>query len=115
MAINDLKDVLKETLESRGVLQQIRARIRAEIFNSLHEDPQEKQQLTMGSLNFEIRKFDHQRPDSRIHGIQPLRLLTLRVRPRGGHAQRAARQGVHLQEIKNRGGPKFKTIAATLW
>jgi lisH domain-containing protein FOPNL len=35
--VDDLKAVLKETLESRGVLGQIRARIRAEVFNALDE------------------------------------------------------------------------------
>ncbi len=30
--IEELKDVLKDTLEERGVLSKIRARIRAEIF-----------------------------------------------------------------------------------
>ena len=35
--INELKEVLKETLEERGVLSSIKAKIRAEIFNSLNE------------------------------------------------------------------------------
>jgi len=37
--IQELKDVLKETLEERGVLSEIKSRIRAEIFNALNEKP----------------------------------------------------------------------------
>ena len=37
--INELKDVLKESLEEKGVLQEIRAKIRAEIFNTLNDKP----------------------------------------------------------------------------
>ena len=36
-SLDDLKDALKETLESKGVLGQIKARVRAEIFASLDE------------------------------------------------------------------------------
>ena len=42
-SINELKEVLKETLEERGVLNEIRAKVRAEIFNSLNEQPKENQ------------------------------------------------------------------------
>lgn len=41
-SINELKDVLKETLEERGILNEIRAKVRAEIFNSLNDQPKEK-------------------------------------------------------------------------
>lgn len=47
--INELKEVLKETLEERGVLSQIRARIRAEIFNSLNENQGDKPEVSLGS------------------------------------------------------------------
>jgi len=50
--INEMKDALKETLESRGVLSQLRARIRAEIFNALNEDPEDKPKLSMGIFGF---------------------------------------------------------------
>lgn len=36
-SVNELKEVLKETLEERGVLNEIRAKVRAEIFNSLND------------------------------------------------------------------------------
>lgn len=36
-SVNELKEVLKETLEEKGVLSQIRARIRTEIFNTLND------------------------------------------------------------------------------
>lgn len=41
-SINELKEVLKETLEERGVLSQVRAKIRAEIFNTLNDNPTSK-------------------------------------------------------------------------
>ena len=53
-SINDLKNVLKETLEANGVMQQIRARIRAEIFNSLNDNPSDKPEITMGRLYLAI-------------------------------------------------------------
>lgn len=57
--INDLKEVLKETLEERGVLTKIKARIRAEIFNSLNEQAQDKATLTNDNLviNELIREY----------------------------------------------------------
>ena len=41
-SLEDLKNVLKETLESKGVLNDIRARIRAEIFTALDNEAQGK-------------------------------------------------------------------------
>jgi len=41
-SVNELKEVLKETLEERGVLNEIRARVRAEIFNSLNDQSKDK-------------------------------------------------------------------------
>ena len=37
-SLDDLKNVLRETLESKGVLGEIRAKIRAEIFTALDAD-----------------------------------------------------------------------------
>ncbi len=37
-SLEDLKNVLKETLESKGVLNDIRAKIRAEVFTALDAD-----------------------------------------------------------------------------
>jgi lisH domain-containing protein FOPNL len=37
-SINELKDVLKESLEEKGVLQEIRAKIRSEIFKTLDDN-----------------------------------------------------------------------------
>lgn len=45
-SINELKDVLKETLEERGVLSQIRARIRSEIFSTLNDAPPNRPELS---------------------------------------------------------------------
>lgn len=45
-SINELKEVLKETLEERGVLSQVRARIRAEIFSTLNDAPPNRPELS---------------------------------------------------------------------
>ena len=45
-SVNELKEVLKETLEERGVLSQVRARLRAEIFNTLNDNPTTKPELS---------------------------------------------------------------------
>jgi lisH domain-containing protein FOPNL len=37
-SLEDLKNVLKETLEQKGVLSDLRARIRAEVFTALDSD-----------------------------------------------------------------------------
>ena len=58
-SINELKEVLKETLEDRGVLQEVKARIRAEIFNTLNEKPTKKPELSNENLiiNELIREY----------------------------------------------------------
>ncbi|XP_028399476.1 lisH domain-containing protein FOPNL-like [Dendronephthya gigantea] len=55
----DLKDVLKETLEHRGVLGQIKARIRAEVFNALDDQNEEKPSLSNENMlmNELIREY----------------------------------------------------------
>lgn len=57
--INELKEVLKETLEEKGVLQQIRARIRAEIFNSLNQQGEDKPEVSLENMiiNDLIREY----------------------------------------------------------
>ena len=49
-SIDELKDVLKETLEERGVLSELRAKIRAEIFNSLNDKASQKVPLSNENL-----------------------------------------------------------------
>eukprot|EP00474_Spongospora_subterranea_P010324 CRZ10782.1 hypothetical protein [Spongospora subterranea] len=49
-SLEDLKQVLRETLESRGVLGQLHARIRAEIFNALEDQPKDRPQLSTDNL-----------------------------------------------------------------
>ena len=58
-AINELKEVLKETLEERGVLSQIKANIRAEIFNSLNQQSSNKPPLSNENMliNELIREY----------------------------------------------------------
>jgi lisH domain-containing protein FOPNL len=58
-SINELKEVLKETLEERGVLSQIRARIRAEIFSTLNDVPPNRPDLSNENLiiNELIREY----------------------------------------------------------
>ena len=53
--VEDLKAVLKETLENRGVLNQVRARIRAEVFKALDEDTEERP--TLSNENFLINEL----------------------------------------------------------
>ena len=57
--VEDLKAVLKETLENRGVLSQVRARIRAEVFNALDEQAEVKPTLSNENLliNELIREY----------------------------------------------------------
>ncbi|XP_062508063.1 centrosomal protein 20-like [Corticium candelabrum] len=57
--VGDLKSVLKETLESRGVLGQIRARVRAEVFNALDEQSEERPPLSNENMiiNELIREY----------------------------------------------------------
>ncbi|KAL9642065.1 hypothetical protein ABK040_004114 [Willaertia magna] len=45
MSLEQLKDALKENLEKRGVLNKIRANLRAEIFNTFEEENQEANPL----------------------------------------------------------------------
>ncbi|XP_060774512.1 lisH domain-containing protein FOPNL [Neoarius graeffei] len=61
-SITDLKSALKETLEARGVLTQLRARMRAEVFRVL-DDPSEprpslsREMLLINELIREYLKF----------------------------------------------------------
>ncbi len=57
--IDDLKAVLKETLENRGVLSHVRARIRAEVFNALDDQTEPKPSLSNENLliNELIREY----------------------------------------------------------
>ena len=48
--IEELKDILKETLDERGILQKVRAQIRAEIFNTLNEQVSSKKTLSEENL-----------------------------------------------------------------
>lgn len=58
-SIDDLKGVLKETLDSRGVLNQIRARIRAEVFSALDDQTETKPVLSNENMfiNELIREY----------------------------------------------------------
>jgi lisH domain-containing protein FOPNL len=57
--INELKDALKETLESRGKLNQIRALLRSDIFEAVETDDKPKPKLTDENLiiNELIREY----------------------------------------------------------
>jgi len=48
--INDLKDALKGTLEEKGVLNEIRARMRSAIFSVLDNDDKQKPSLSSENL-----------------------------------------------------------------
>ena len=49
--VNELKDALKETLEERGVLNQIRALMRQSIFEAIESDDKPKPKLTDENLS----------------------------------------------------------------
>ncbi|XP_046549783.1 centrosomal protein 20-like [Haliotis rubra] len=55
----DLKEVLKDSLENRGVLGQIKARIRAEVFNALDDQTEHKPPLSNENvlINELIREY----------------------------------------------------------
>ncbi|KAH3861595.1 centrosomal protein 20-like isoform X2 [Dreissena polymorpha] len=55
----ELKEVIKDTLENRGVLGQIKARIRAEVFNSLDDKTESKPPLSNENMiiNELIREY----------------------------------------------------------
>ncbi|XP_027053602.1 lisH domain-containing protein FOPNL-like [Pocillopora damicornis] len=57
--VNELKSVLKETLENRGVLGQIRARVRAEVFSALDDQTEPRPALSNENLliNELIREY----------------------------------------------------------
>jgi len=48
--INELKDALKDTLEEKGVLNEIRAMMRSAIYSSLENDDKKKPNLTDENL-----------------------------------------------------------------
>ena len=58
-SLEDLKSVLKETLESKGVLNDIRARIRAEVFTALDSEVASKPKLSNENMiiNEMIREY----------------------------------------------------------
>lgn len=55
----ELKDVIKDTLDNRGVLGQIKARIRAEVFNALDDQSEAKPPLSNENMiiNELIREY----------------------------------------------------------
>ncbi|KAJ8311941.1 hypothetical protein KUTeg_010508 [Tegillarca granosa] len=55
----ELKDVIKDTLDNRGVLGQIKARIRAEVFNALDDQSETKPPLSNENMiiNELIREY----------------------------------------------------------
>lgn len=58
-SLEDLKGVLKETLEQKGVLNEVKAKIRAEIFTALDSDAAGKPQLSNENMiiNEMIREY----------------------------------------------------------
>lgn len=58
-SLEDLKNVLKETLESKGVLNDIRAKIRAEVFTALDSESSGKPKLSNENMiiNEMIREY----------------------------------------------------------
>ncbi|XP_033121494.1 lisH domain-containing protein FOPNL-like isoform X2 [Anneissia japonica] len=62
-AIQDLKSVLKETLENRGTLDQIKARVRAEVFHALNDTdeprpPMSNENMLINELILEYLEYN---------------------------------------------------------
>ncbi|XP_071508668.1 centrosomal protein 20-like [Diadema antillarum] len=57
--VQELKTVVKETLENRGVLGEVKARVRAEVFHALNDPLQKRPQLSNENLllNELIREY----------------------------------------------------------
>nr|KAF6440567.1 hypothetical protein HJG63_005241 [Rousettus aegyptiacus] len=57
--ITELKAVLKDTLEKRGILGHLKARIRAEVFNALDDESESRPSLSHENLliNELIREY----------------------------------------------------------
>jgi len=55
----DLKEVLKESLQAKGVINKVKANIRSEIFKSIDDEDQEKPKLSYENLivNELIREY----------------------------------------------------------
>ena len=49
-SVDDLKNVLRETLEQRGVLNQIKAKMRQEIFEAIDNDDNPKPEISKENL-----------------------------------------------------------------
>ena len=58
-SLDDLKNVLRETLEQKGVLNEVKAKIRAEIFTALDRDNVGKPPLSNENMiiNEMIREY----------------------------------------------------------
>ena len=58
-SLDDLKSVLRETLEQKGVLNEVKAKIRAEIFTALDAETTNKPQLSNENMiiNEMIREY----------------------------------------------------------
>ncbi|XP_074648469.1 centrosomal protein 20-like [Tubulanus polymorphus] len=58
-SIQELKEVVKETLENRGVMGQLKARIRAEVFNALDDHTESRPPLSNENMliNELIREY----------------------------------------------------------
>jgi len=58
-SLEDLKNVLKETLEQKGVLNEVKAKIRAEIFTALDSETSNKPRLSNENMiiNEMIREY----------------------------------------------------------
>ena len=58
-SLDDLKNVLRETLEQKGVLNDVKAKIRAEVFTALDSEAQGKPPLSNENMiiNEMIREY----------------------------------------------------------
>ncbi len=125
--IEDLKSVLKETLENRGVLSQVRARIRAEVFNALDDQTEPKPSLSNENLlinelireYLEFNKYMYTNSVLTAETGQPKDKINrdflkqeLNIQEDAGTASVPLLYGIVSHFLQGRNGPKTRGISA---
>ncbi|XP_052052022.1 centrosomal protein 20 isoform X5 [Apodemus sylvaticus] len=91
--VTELKAVLKDTLERRGVLGHLKARIRAEVFNALDDDREPRPSLSHENLlinelireYLEFNKYKYTASVLIADGVQSVLLTESTLHPANKH------------------------------
>ncbi|DAZ93484.1 TPA: hypothetical protein N0F65_007852 [Lagenidium giganteum] len=102
--LSDLKEVLKDTLEARGALGQIKARIRAEVFSALDDHVTPKPKLSNENLviNELIREY------LEYNGYR--HALSVFLPESGQPSERAFNRSFLQQELRVEDDPRFNHV-----